>query len=104
MDDVRGNFLGPPHSITPLAVKANKNIIRVSSFEGNAYTQIQSVGHIVQSSSVILYKLAINARRLYCNFVNLSQDSLYQNFSILKWVQKTKFCQEYGSGHKSNFY
>ena len=48
MDDVRGYFLGPSHGITPVAVLANTNIIRVSSFEGNAYTQIQSVGHIVQ--------------------------------------------------------
>ena len=25
MDDVRGDFLGPPHGTTPTAVKANKN-------------------------------------------------------------------------------
>ena len=25
MDDVRGDFLGPPHGTTPAAVKANKN-------------------------------------------------------------------------------
>ena len=26
MDDVRGDFLGPPHGATPAAVRANKNI------------------------------------------------------------------------------
>ena len=25
MDDVRGDFLGPPHGTTPAAVMANKN-------------------------------------------------------------------------------
>ena len=30
MDDVRGDFLGPPHSTTPAAVIANKNIINAS--------------------------------------------------------------------------
>ena len=29
MDDVRRDFLGPPHGITPAAVIANKNITDV---------------------------------------------------------------------------
>ena len=28
MDDVRGDFLGPPHGTTPAAVIANKIIVR----------------------------------------------------------------------------
>ena len=28
MDDVRGDFLGPPHGTTPAAVIANKNKLR----------------------------------------------------------------------------
>ena len=28
MDDIRGDFLGPPHGTTPAAVKANKNKLR----------------------------------------------------------------------------
>ena len=47
MDDVRGFFLGPPHDTTPAAVIANV-IIKVSSFENNANTQRQNVGHIAQ--------------------------------------------------------
>ena len=27
MDDVRGDFLGPPHGTTPAAVIANKNLL-----------------------------------------------------------------------------
>ena len=29
MDDVRGDFLGPPHGTTPAAVKANKNNCKI---------------------------------------------------------------------------
>ena len=29
MDDVRGDFLGPPHGKTPAAVIANKNKIEI---------------------------------------------------------------------------
>ena len=75
MDDVQGDFLRPPHSTIPAAVIANKNI-KVSSLESNENTQKQSVGH--KSSSVTLNELAKNARRLNCNFVDLSQGSLYQ--------------------------
>ena len=32
MDDVRGDFLGPPHGTTPAAVIANKIIVRSISF------------------------------------------------------------------------
>ena len=28
MNDVRGDFLGPPHGTTPVAVIANKKIVR----------------------------------------------------------------------------
>ena len=47
MDDVRGDFLGPPHDTTPVAVIANKSI-KVSSFESNENKQSQSAGHIAQ--------------------------------------------------------
>ena len=47
MDDVRGDFLGPPHDTTPVAVIANKSI-KVSSFESNENKQSQSAGHMAQ--------------------------------------------------------
>ena len=33
MDVVRGDFLGPPHDTTPVAVIANKNKIEILEFE-----------------------------------------------------------------------
>ena len=36
MDDVRGDFLGPPHGTTPAAVIANKNKQR--SFKSSEHT------------------------------------------------------------------
>ena len=47
MDDVRGNFLGPPHGTTPAAVIANTNR-KVSYFESNENTHRQSMGHIAK--------------------------------------------------------
>ena len=77
MNDAQGDLLGRPNGITPAAVIANTNI-KVSSVERNEQTQRQSVGHIAQFRTLIPYQLAMNARRLNCNFVDLSQGSLYQ--------------------------
>ena len=49
-----------------------------------------------ESPTVTLSKLAINARRLYYNFMALSQGSLY-----LRFHQKAKCCKVYGSRHKT---
>ena len=48
-----------------------------------------------ESSSVTLNKLAMNVRSLYCNFMKLTQDSLLQDYSILKLGQKSQYCLEY---------
>ena len=83
MDDVRGDLLEPSNSTTPAAVIANENI-KVRSFESNDTTHSKrecgpycgTSDH--ESSSVTLNELAMNTRRLYCNFVDLSQGFQYQ--------------------------
>ena len=81
MDDVRGDLFGIPHGTTPAAVLANKNI-KVNSFESNENTQRQRGPYRAisdnESSSVTLNKEAMNARRFYCNFIDLFQGCLYQ--------------------------
>ena len=42
MDDVRGDFLGPPHGTTPAAVIANKNKLR--SFKSSDHINEKSDG------------------------------------------------------------
>ena len=67
MDDVRGRFLGLPHSTTPAAVTTNKNI-KMSSFTSSEYIEKKkggpdrSVSHN-QSSSVTLNEMAMKARK-----------------------------------------
>ena len=95
----REAFLGPPHGTTIAAAVANKNI-KVISFESNENTQRQrSESYYAlsdnESSSITLSKLAMNARRICCNSLNLFKGSL--DFSILKWGQKAKCCLVYGS-------
>ena len=75
MDDVRGDFFGPPHGTTPAAVIANKiqlfdSLEAVKTFKGRKsglYCTI--LGN--EPSSVVLFKPATNARLVYCNFENL---------------------------------
>ena len=55
MDDVWGNYLGPPHGTTPAAVIANKNI-KVNSFESNE-TLRQSVDHFAQFWIKLIFSL-----------------------------------------------
>ena len=43
MDDVRGYFLWPPHTIKPAAVSANKNV-EISSFKSSENIQRKMVG------------------------------------------------------------
>ena len=42
MDDVRGDFLGPPHGTTPAAVIANKNKLR--SFKSSEHINKKMIG------------------------------------------------------------
>ena len=78
MLDVRGRFLGLPHSKTPAAVTTNKDT-KTSSFKVNKNIQKKEgePDRSVldnQSSSVTLNKLAIKARKPYYN-VELQQYS-----------------------------
>ena len=71
MDDVRGRFLGLPHGTTPAAVTQIK--YKNSSFKSSEYIQKKECGPDKsvsdnQSSSVTLNKLAMKARKSYCNF------------------------------------
>ena len=66
MDDVRGYFLGPPHSRIPAAVTTNKNI-KVSSFKSSENIQKKDSGpaYTVSNSkfsSVTLIELAMEAK------------------------------------------
>ena len=47
MDDVRGDFLGPPYGTTPAAVIANK-IYRFDLLEAIKYSKGDSVDYIAQ--------------------------------------------------------
>ena len=69
MDDVRGRFLGLPHSTTPAAVTVttNKNI-KMSSFKSSENIQKKEGGSgrsvsDNQSSSVTLNELPMKARK-----------------------------------------
>ena len=81
MDDVRGRLFGSPHGTTPPSVIANKNI-KNNSFKNNENSHTERGPYCAilgyESLSVTLNKVAVNARRLYCNLVDLSQGSLYQ--------------------------
>ena len=66
MDDVRGDFLGPPHGTTPAAVIANKDN------SGN------------EPSSVTLYKTGSESQTFCCNFKNLHLCSLNQRLKFPK--------------------
>ena len=68
MDDVRGYLLGPPHGTTPAAVIANKKIEilklvplkAIKRLKDRAWVILRNFGY--ESSSVTLYKLAMNAQ------------------------------------------
>ena len=67
MDDVRGRFIGLPHSTTPAAVTTNKRI-KMSSYKSSENIQKKEGGpdrsiSDNQSSSVTLNELAIKARK-----------------------------------------
>ena len=67
MDDVRGRFLGLPHSTTPAAVTTNKKI-KMSSFKSSENIQKKEGGSgrsvsDNQSSSVTLNELPMKARK-----------------------------------------
>ena len=72
MVDERHGFLGLPYGTTPAAVTTNKNI-KMSSFKSSENFQKKegvpdrSVSDN-KSFSVTLKKLAIKARKPYCNF------------------------------------
>ena len=46
MDDVRGDFLGPPHGITPAAVIANKN--KTEILKESEKPELESMTLVVQ--------------------------------------------------------
>ena len=48
MDDVRGDFLGPPHGTTPAAVIANK-IQRFDPLEAEKHSKEDSMDYTAQS-------------------------------------------------------
>ena len=69
--------------------------IKISSFESSDKIQKTESGPYCaisddESSSVTLNKLAMNARRLYYNLMNLSQGSLNKRIFISKVVSKSK--------------
>ena len=73
MDDVRGDFLGPPHGTTPAAVITNKNNVR--SFGSSKNTKLEDGPYCTISgnepSSVTLYKTGSDSQTFCCNFKNL---------------------------------
>ena len=73
MNDVRGDFLGPPHGTTPAAVIANKNIFR--SLGSSKNTKLEDGPYCTISgnepSSVTLYKTGSESQTVCCNFKNL---------------------------------
>ena len=80
MDDVRGRFLGLPHSTTPAAVTTNKNI-KMSSFKSSEHIQKKEGGSgrsvsDNRSSSVTLNELPMKARK----------DTVISSFSFSKEV------------------
>ena len=79
MDDVRGDFLGPPHGTTPAAVIANKTqrfdpLEAVKTLRGR-YDGLYCAISGNEPSSVALLKAATKARPLYRNFDNLHEKS-----------------------------
>ena len=94
MDDVWGYFLGPPHGTTSAAVISTKNV-KARSFESSEKIQRTESGPYCaisynESSSVTLNKLAMNARRLFCNLMDLSQGSLNKRLFNSKVESKNK--------------
>ena len=58
-----------------------------------------------ESSSVTLNKMTMNAERLYCHILNLSQGRLYQRQFYLKaFSRKKNCCLEYASKHNIHFF
>ena len=45
MDDVQGDFLGPPHDTIPAAIIANKNIIEVQEGKDQEKEQSEKDSH-----------------------------------------------------------
>ena len=86
MDDVRGDFLGPPHGTTPAAVIANKIIVR--SFGSSKNTKLEDGPYCTISgnepSSVTLYKTGSESQTFCCNFKNLHLCSLNQRHKFPK--------------------
>ena len=74
--------------------------INISSFESSDKIQKTESGPYCaisddKSSPVTLNKLAMNARRLYYNLINLSKGSLNK----IIFISKVVHCQENGSRH-----
>ena len=51
MDDVRGDFLGPPHGTTPAAVIANKNKTEIDPLRAVSILMGKGVGHTMVSAT-----------------------------------------------------
>ena len=56
MDDVRGDFLGPPHGTTPAAVIANKIYLLDPLEAVKTFKERWAILYNIEPSSVTLYK------------------------------------------------
>ena len=68
MDDVRGDFLGPPHGTTPAAVIANKNNCKIFLKIYVIYSHGGRLGHV--------------AMTIYANFHSLFLRMLHIKFGF----------------------
>ena len=75
MDDVRGDFLRPPHGTTPAAEMANKKI-KLRSFKSSEHINEKKMGHTAvsasQASSVTLQIWQHGAKENNCNFATFN--------------------------------
>ena len=73
MNDVRGDFLGPPHGTTPAAVIANNPLEAVKTFQRRKYGLYCAISDN-EPSSVALLNPATKARLLYFNFEKFTRE------------------------------